>query len=270
MINFFRMDMRRMIRSRWFYLTPAIVGGLLLFSFFLLKLVMEPELAAKLAQAGIVVISGNGANDAADAALLLGGSLENLLGGMLFSGGMMASILVIISSILVCEDFRCGFIKNVFSGQTKRGNYIMGKMLAFSALNLIYMLVFLLIVCALNVLMGFFVPLGNLKRLTMLMLAGWLLIDALIAQNLLFCMLTRNAIAGSILSILCAAGVVSRGITVVAGLFSIDLAPFLLGDLLVALTDAGQIPVATLIVAAGWLAVYMILALVVLKRRDVA
>ena len=117
---------------------------------------------------------------------------ESLIGSMLFSGGMMVSIIVIISSILVCEDFRSGFVKNLFSCRTKRGHYIFGKMLAFFAVNVIYMAVFILVILGLNKLMGFNISLGSPKHLLMMIGAGCLIITALIAQNLLFCMLTRK------------------------------------------------------------------------------
>ena len=95
MINYFRMDMRRILRSRWFYITLGVIVLLLLFSFFMIKLALDPELIGQLSKAGITVSTS--VDEVSDAKQLMGASMESLIGSMLFSGGMMVSIIVIIS-----------------------------------------------------------------------------------------------------------------------------------------------------------------------------
>ncbi len=268
MINYFRMDMRRILRSRWFYITLGVIVLLLLFSFFMIKLALDPELIGQLSKAGITVSTS--VDEVSDAKQLMGASMESLIGSMLFSGGMMVSIIVIISSILVCEDFRSGFVKNLFSCRTKRGHYIFGKMLAFFAVNVIYMAVFILVILGLNKLMGFNISLGSPKHLLMMIGAGCLIITALIAQNLLFCMLTRNAIAGSVLSILCGAGVISGAIQAIAGLFNADLSPFLLGEMLRGLPYMEKFSAQSIAAAVLWLAAYTGASAFILNKKDIA
>lgn len=100
--------------------------------------------------------------------------------------------------------------------------------------------------------------------------AGCLIITALIAQNLLFCMLTRNAIAGSVLSILCGAGVISGVIQAIAGLFNADLSPFLLGEMLRGLPYMEKFSAQSIAAAVLWLAAYTGASAFILNKKDIA
>ena len=62
--------------------------------------------------------------------------------------------------------------------------------------------------------------------MALMLVIGWVALIPLAAQNMLFCMLIRNAAVVSILSILCGLGTVAGTIEAVTRLFGIHIAQF--------------------------------------------
>lgn len=109
MLNLLRMQLRAVFRQKVFILQPQFFV-----SYFLLPL--EPcgwFLTLRLQrarQAGMEITT----DDVSDAFAFQEQTQSDFLGSLLFSGGLMSTLIVIVSSVIVCDDFTTGFGKTFF------------------------------------------------------------------------------------------------------------------------------------------------------------
>ena len=189
----------------------------------------------------------------------------------------MSTLIVIVSSVIVCDDFTTGFGKNIFSYYPKRRDYIFSKLLTLGFVSGFFLLFLTGATLLLFPAAGFQNPLGNPVQLAAMLVLGWAGLFSLCAQNLLFCMLTRRVLVSVLLSVSCALGLFGAAADFMAGLFGVHIS-LLFPPLNVLATPAlaktfqsGAFlqPGGALLVAFLWAAFYTKLSCVVLNKNDI-
>ena len=222
MLNLTRMEFRRLFRDKSVYITLAAFLGFILIALITMKLMTDPGLLAFATENGFELT----AEDQADAASFLRITIADFVSNLLFSGGLMVCFSAIFCALSTCDDFSSGFGKNIFSYYPNRGYYIISKIVIHCAINAMFILVLAAASILLFKICGFSNHLGDPLKMALMLLTGWVALIPLAAQNMLFCMLIRNAAVASILSIFCGLGTVAGTIEVVTGLFGIHIVQF--------------------------------------------
>lgn len=222
MLNLTRMEFRRLFRDKSVYITLAAFLGFLIIALVTMKLAADQNLITFATKNGFEFT----AEDQADAASFLNTTIADFVGNLLFSGGLMICFSAIFCGISTCDDFSSGFGKNIFSYYPDRGYYIISKITAHCAVNAMFILILTAVSILLFKIGGFPNTLGNPFKLTLMLLTGWIALIPMTAQNMLFCMLIRNAAVSSILSILCGLGTVAGILEAVTGLFGVHVVQF--------------------------------------------
>lgn len=284
MLNLTRMELRKIFRDKSLYITAGIILIVIFIALGTMKLVISPDLTEKAENLGMEFTSG----DMADALDFQTQSLTAFLGNLLFSGGLMGTLMAIVSSIFVCDDFHTGFGKNIFSYHPNRRSYILSKLFTLAAVNGFFLLLLSLLSFVSFRLFGFDNPVGNPAELAMMLFVGWISIVSLSAQNLLFCMLTRRTIISSILSVLCSLGLFSGILELLGGLFGFHVGPFLpsynlltapylcregissiSGGIQTLFDNISVNPLVAVFAALVWSTLYVLLASAVLNKKDI-
>lgn len=222
MLNLTRMEFRRLFRDKSVYITLASFLGFILIALITMKLVTDQNLLSFATENGFEFT----AEDQADAASFLSATMADFVSNLLFSGGLMVCFSAIFCSLSTCDDFASGFGKNIFSYYPDRGYYIVSKIVTHCAINAMFILALTAASIILFMIFGFPNPLGDPLKMALMLLIGWVALIPLTAQNMLFCMLIRNAAVASILSIICGLGAVAGVLETIAGLFGIHVAQF--------------------------------------------
>lgn len=222
MLNLTRMEFRRLFKDKSVYITLAAFLGFILIALITMKLVTDQNLLTFATENGFEFT----AEDQADAASFLNSTIADFVSNLLFSGGLMVCFSAIFCALSTCDDFSSGFGKNIFSYYPERGYYIVSKIVTHCAINAMFILVLTAASIILFKIFGFSNPLGDPLKMALMLVIGWVALIPLAAQNMLFCMLIRNAAVVSILSILCGLGTVAGTIEAVTRLFGIHIAQF--------------------------------------------
>lgn len=110
MLNLLRMEIRKLFRDKGLYITMAVFFCILVIAFVTLKLMSSSSLMEWAIDNGFEF----SVQDQADTQEFLNSTQIDFLSNLLFSGGLMAALAGITSSILTCSDFATGFSKNIF------------------------------------------------------------------------------------------------------------------------------------------------------------
>ena len=288
MLNLLRMELYKIFRDKSIYITAVAILGVVFIALVTMKMVTSPDLLHSALDSGMDIT----AEDLQDAKEFQNSTQVDFLGNLLFSGGLMACLMAIVSAIFVCDDFTTGFGKNIFSYYPKRSWYIISKLITLAVVSGFFLVVFTLITLLGFRSMGFENAMGSLKGLLLMLFVGWLSLISLCAQNLLFCMLTRKVVLSSILSILCGLGAFSGVLEFFFGFFGLHvgrffssynlmIAPVLSGTMEMEISSGiaiflekqnlllGSSPVLAVLVAVFWTMIYSILATFVLNKKDI-
>ena len=222
MLNLTRMEFRRLFRDKSVYITLASFLGFILIAMITMKLVTDQNLLSFATENGFEFT----AEDQADAASFLSSTIADFVSNLLFSGGLMVCFSAIFCAVSTCDDFASGFGKNIFSYYPDRSYYIVSKIVTHCAINAMFILALTAASIILFKICGFPNHLGDPLKMVLMLLIGWVALIPLVAQNMLLCMLIRNAAVASILSILCGLGAVAGVLETIAGLFGIHVAQF--------------------------------------------
>lgn len=125
MLNMLRMDLRRMFRSKMFYIAFFCLTAAMLISVITLRTITDPKLRQQAIDAGMTVTS----SDESDFDEIRQMSETQALCSAIYSGGFFFVALYLVAVLFVCSDFSSGFAKNVFSFYGGRWRYFAGKML---------------------------------------------------------------------------------------------------------------------------------------------
>lgn len=217
MLNIFRMDMRRMLRSKSFYICLIILGTTMIFTQMLIWAISDPKMVEFLISKGFTLSVSNEELSSLNTLYIL-----DVFHQANISGGLFAVVTGILTAIFVCSDFESGYVKNILSVYVKRGKYLWSKFLCISIVNLIYLLATFFIVLVVNVITGSPFLQNPAADLFFFLFQIWVLECGFTAMILLTCMLTRSKAAVITFAIFVCGGVVSMVLNSVLGLFGLN------------------------------------------------
>lgn len=254
MLNIFKMDMRRLSRSKVFYVALIFIA----------------IMAISMVQTGM------GTTVDALLGVVSGGSPEDDFLNASMGTSVIFILLGIILTLFICGDYSGGFAKNIFTSHANTKDYIGGKMLSMglsSAVLLVYYTVLSLVVLSVS---GYGVVLaGGVLGLLSFLLQKWLVSLAFIALVMLVNLFTRNIAVGVIASFLVATGGLSMGLTMFAQMLNVNALARISNFLI---SGAAQLSTLTfnvgtffhvLAISAVWLVICYVGSHKVLKRKDV-
>lgn len=268
MLNMLRMDFRRMIRSKMFYIGFLCMVAGLLVTIITLRTVTDPELRQQAIDKGMEIT----ANDQSEFAEVLNMTQTEALCSTVYNGGFFFMALYMVAVLFVCSDFGSGFAKNIFSYSGGRWRYFLSKLLCMAAVCLIWIvgtIVMFWLLCTMGHLK--FRPVGAGEY--GMFIGAYLLIGiAYAAQAIFLSVLLRSEGAGIAASILIPAGVVVSLAEMMLNAFGISIASNTLygsAQGMTAFLVNHTSPVRLLIVTAAWLVIWTVVGILTLRRKDI-
>jgi len=186
MLNVFKMDMRRILHSKMFYIClfsmVLVTGSMIIFG-------VVPDFAS---------IMGAGA----------AGSEDAMMGNMM-GIGMAFMVISIFYALFICQEFTSGFAKNIFARHADPIRYIGGKLLSLTISGTAMMLAFVIISMMLMAIAGGGVALsGGIIGLLTLLIGKIFAITTLAALILFTCLFSRKAAVSIVVGIVVAMGAI--------------------------------------------------------------
>lgn len=267
MFNMLRMDMRRMLRSKSFYICLILLGVTMIFVQLLVWLSSDPQMVEYLNSKGILLTISNEEIS----------SLKNLYILDMFqqaniSGGLFAVVSGILASIFVLSDFESGYVKNILAVCVNRWKYLGSKFLCISLVNLIFLIVTFLISIVVNVMTGSFFLMNGVTDIIYFLTKIWALECGFTALILLACMLTRSKAGTITVAIFTCGGVVGMVLNSVLGIFGLNKIMQYTLYMNVAYASTlyeGINSLKPIGIGAAFVVIYMVLSQLILSKRDI-
>ena len=252
MLNLLKMDLYRLFRRKTLYVMIAALSAVTLSMLFL----AEPSTLTISSILGVM----NGV------------SMDNFMtaaNGL----GLVYTLMCIMLSFFVCDDFSSGFAKNIFTVHAGKFDYISSKivsMMAGSAVLMVVSLVESLVFCAIS---G--VAVGSVGGIALFWVEKWILSAPFAAAILFLSLWVRNKGLGFLFACLLGTGGLVMGIQ--WGFEALHF-PYASQVLSFTMYGASTIPSLTfqmgevphiVLAAVVWVVFYSALSAVVLKKKDV-
>lgn len=268
MFNLVKMDIRRLFKSRNFYIMLAVTAGLLMMLVCLAAMVSDPENMDAMQAQGAEITEYDRE---------MSQQIHNMSSLDFIHECLSSGFLLIITGIgvtlFVSGDFTSGFVKNICCAQPRRADYVLSKALAAGVYSGIITLLGTLMILLAPYLYGMRpVPntIPDILRYTFWM---WLPHWAFALMALALVLLTRSTTLGIILSLVAGGGLTAVLVGTLGKLLHWPpLEPYFLSSVVKGVyaprsgvTQTGVILACTL----AWAAVYGMGSLLAMEKRDI-
>lgn len=269
MFNLFRMDLRRLVRTRSFYIILVVTAALIMMLVALVATVADPEKIDSLQSSGMVVTTGSDEEISAEIH-----SMTQLdFAHECLSSGFLLMIICIGVTLFVHGDFSSGTIKNICFAHPQRWEYILSKILLTGVYSGIVMILGVLVSLAGPILFGLRLPASPVGSILQYAFWLWLPYWGFGLMGLALVLLTRSSTLSIIMATLSGCGLIGIFLQYLCQRLGWpDLERYLLSS--VATTQCMPMLGAeemTMILAcvAGWGALYIAGSLVMIEKRDI-
>lgn len=268
MFSLLRMDFYRIIRSKSVYVCMGILLMMILATLGLVWLVSTPEGQEIAVEIGLFT-----AGDlAGEVDTLAGIDTLVMLRQTSLDGGMYNLIFGIWVMLFVCMDYQSGFIKNVMVVHQNRWNYVAGKIASAGIVSFCYLVAQYLMVLMMNKLLEDMAPCAAWGDVLFYLTWAWLLTVAFAALVILVCVWTRSVAAGALTAVLLGTGAVQG--PMYALLNMVHMGGWMKYTIYHSLDQGpscytGPADLYMYAVGAGFLVLYMAVAGILLKKRDI-
>ena len=269
MFNLLRMDLRRLFRTRSFYIVLAVTAGFLVLMVAMVAAVTDPEKLDALQSTGMVVVEGDDRQMAEEIRSMTQLSfIHECLGS-----GFLLMMTCIGVTLFVNGDFSSGYVKNICFARPRRREYVTSKVLLAGVYSAAVVILGVLISLVSPVLLGLHLmssPMGSvLQYVFWLWLPHW----AFGLMGLALVLLTRSSTLGIILAVVSGGGLVAALLQNLCQRFGWpNLSQYLLsmvaGYQCVPMLGASQMTM-ILACAAGWGLLYAVGSLIAMEKRDI-
>lgn len=278
MLNQFRMDLYRTVRSKSTYVCLACMLVTIVLCYGMLWLVGTPQ-GQQVAQSigmfdeeDIEEAGGMQAMNAELSSVLDGVDTLVMFRQSDMNGGMYSLVFGIWVILFVCMDYQSGFIKNILAHHENRWSYVGSKVLTAGLLNLVYLVLQLGFTILLNLLFGNMVPYTGVGSLLFYLSWVWLLTTAFAAMVILVSIWTRSVAAGTLTAVLIGGGLIPMAVYGILNNF--HAAGWMKYTIYMSIQQgAGSYtsPADLYVygVGAGFLLLYTVIAGLVLRRQDI-
>ena len=269
MFNLLRMDIRRLVRTRSFYITLAITAALIVMVVALVSTVSDPEKMDELQSSGMVVTTGSDEEIIAEIRSMtqLDFVYECLGSGFLLMTSCIGA------ALFANGDFSSGYIKNICFARPRRREYVFSKILLTAIYSgiVIALGAFVSLVCP--IFFGLRLTASPVGSLLQYVFWQWLPCWGFALMGLALVLLTRSSTLSIIMATLFGCGFVGFLLQYVCQEFGWpDLSQYLLSSVattqcipMLGAQQMGMILACTL----GWAAVYGIGSLLLMEKRDI-
>ena len=269
MFNLLRMDLRRLVRARSFYIVLAVTAGFLLLMILMVAAVSDPEKLDALQSTGMVVTGGS---DEEMREELQGMTQLDFIHECLGSGFLLMMTCIGVT-LFVNGDFSSGYVKNICFARPRRREYVLSKVLTVGIYSGILVAAAILTTAVCPVLFG--LRLGSSPIARILQYAFWLWLPnwAFGLMGLGLVLLTRGSTLGIILAVVSGGGLIAVFLQNLCQRFGWpDLAQYMLSMVTsyqcVPMLGAEQM-IMILACAAGWGLLYAVGSLIAMEKRDI-
>lgn len=269
MFNLFRMDLRRLFRTRSFYIVLVVTMGFLVLMVAMMAAVTNPETLDAMEASGMVVVEGDDRQMAEE----IRGMSQLEFAYESSSSGFLLIAVGIGVTLFVNEDFSSGYVKNIYFVRPRRREYVLSKVLTAGVYSGVLVIAGILVVLVCPFLMG--VPLAASPIVSVLQYTFWvwLPIWAFGLMGLALVLLTRSSTLGIILAVVSGGGLVPALVYNICQQFGWpDLSEYMLSSLeriqCVPMPNTEQM-IMILACAAGWGLVYTAGSIIVMEKRDI-
>ena len=268
MYNLLRMDLYRVRKSKPVYICFGILLAATAAIFGLIWLMAVPKGQELSIRAGMLT-----AAEAAEFAdILKGMDTLGMFRQTCLDGGSYNLIFGVWVMLFVCSDFQSGFIKNVMALCQNRWNYVGSKIMTAGIVDFCYLILHLLFTLLANRLFGNMVPYADLGDYVFYLSWAWLVTTAFAALVILVCVWTRSVAAGALTAVLLGSGMVQG--PMYALLSMVKMGDWMKYTIYHALDQgpnrfASPSDLYVYAVGAGFLALYMAAAGILLKKQDI-
>ena len=252
MLNLLKMDLRQLFHRKTFYVMIVALTAMTLSMLFL----SDPS----------TLTMGNVLG------VLDGISMDNFMSAA--SGlGLGYTLMCIMLSFFVCDDFSCGFAKNIFTVHANKRDYIASKIVSMMLATGILMIISLVEGFVYASVSG--IVIGNIGGIILFAIGKWILSAAFVSAILFISILFRNKGLGFLFACLFGTGGLVMGLV-----WACTAIHFPYADQVLSLTmyGASTIPslntgvmdlIHVILVTVVWVVIYGCLSAGLLKKKDI-
>lgn len=268
MLNMLRMDLRRMFRSKMFYIAFLCLTAGILIMIITLRTITDPELRKQAVDAGMTVTTTNDS----DFDEIRQMSETEALCATIYSGGFFFVALYVVAVLFVCSDFSSGFAKNIFSYNGGRWRYFAGKMICMLAVCAVWIagsILMFRVICRISGM--YFAP--DEPGAYAAFFLGYLLIGAAyMAQGIFISVMLRSGGAGIAAAIVVAGGLLVVMVESLLGNWGLSFMEMTLYGCVQGMTEylvQGASFMKSAAVAGIWLAIWSAASFWPLYKKDI-
>lgn len=272
MSNLLRMDIRRMSRSKMFYIAFGGLSAAIIISVLLFFVLTNPGMRSIMVNAGMTISTGGASVDESAFDQLLDMTEAQAFCSTVYNGGIFYVVLYIVVALFVCSDYESGFAKNIFSLQGTRWKYYFSKLMCATAVCVSWILGTFVIFRAMSLVCGMsFAPMS--LRDFLIFLGGFLLPGiAFSAQAIFISAAARSTGAGVGFGIIIPGGLAVVIIDTIIGNFGLSIMSKTIYGSIQGVTGyfaQGDSLAAPLLTAAVWLVIWSVLSCLILRKKDI-
>ncbi len=268
MFNMLCMDLRRLFKSRSFYVILAVTAGLLILVTVIAYAVADPEMMEAMAAQGAEITESD---------RMMSDYIQNMSQLDLMHETLGSGFLLVMTGIgmtlFVNGDFSGGFIKNICCASPRRRDYVLSKITLAGVYSGMITALSVLLMLASPMLIHMYPAPEPVSRILRYALWMWIPHWAFALMALALVLLTRSTTLGIILSLVAGSGLTAA---LVSALGRLLRWPPLEQALLAAVVkglytpEGGITPVGfVLAYSLAWAAVYGIGSLLSMEKRDI-
>lgn len=269
MFNLLKMDLRRLFRTRSFYIMLCVTAALLLTMVATMSAVTDPEKLDALQSTGMVVTSG----DSEDMIQLLRGMTRLDFVHECLGSGFLLMLSCIGVTLFANGDFSSGCIKNICFARPRRWEYVLSKILTAGVYSAALTLLGVLLTLVSPVFLAMRLassPVWDIPQYTFWM---WLPSWAFSLLGLALVTLTRSSTLGIAMAIVAGGGLTANLLQMLCQRFDWPnlarcLPSMVVNEQCVPLPNMGQISM-ILGCSIGWAALYAAGSLIAMEKRDI-
>ena len=268
MFDLLRMDLRRLFRTRSFYIILGAMAALLLAVALLAAIVSDQETLDAIQSQGAEVTL----TDRQEAVRIRDMTQLEFLDECIGSGSLMV-LAGLGVTLFVNADLSSGYIKNICFARPRRWEYVLSKILLVGVYSGAIVIMGILVSLICPYLFGLHPVASPIVRILEYAFWNWLPYWAFSLMGLSLVMLTRSSVLGIVLAVMAGGGLITQLLAMVCHMLHWpDLWQYLLSSVAstqcVPMPDMKQI-VMILGCSIGWAVVYTAGSLIAMEKRDI-
>lgn len=268
MFNLLHMDIRRLFRTRSFYVIMGVTAALIFLVILLVATMADPNTLDAMEADGMEI----GETDRQMSEEIRHMTQLEFVDECVGSGSLliMAGIGM---TLFVQADFSSGFIKNICFARPRRREYVLSKLLAAGVYSGLILLAGVLVSLIAPLFFGLRPAASPVLELLQYVFWCWLTCWAFSLMALALVTLTRSSVLGIALAVLAGGGVTAQLVTMLCRAMRLpDLGAYLVSTVArtqcVPAPDAGQITMISACIL-GWGLLYTTASLLSIEKRDI-